>query len=137
MGRGAGWRKREREPGVTPKSAPAGSGIKANESFHESVGDVVDKRNKRSVWSIPSKGFKEAHYATFPPELITPCILAGSRQGDAVLDPFGGTFTAAIVAKNLGRKYVMIELSPEYLEMGTRRYKRETAQLTFLSGERS
>jgi DNA modification methylase len=98
---------------------------------------VVDKRNKRSVWSIPSKGFKEAHYATFPPELITPCILAGSRQGDAVLDPFGGTFTAAIVAKNLGRKYVMIELSPEYLEMGTRRYKRETAQLTFLSGERS
>jgi site-specific DNA-methyltransferase (adenine-specific) len=134
MGREPGWRKRA--PGVTPKSAVPGSGIKANESFHEAIGDLVDTRNKRSVWSIPSEGFSDAHFATFPKALVTPCIQAGSRIGDVVIDPFAGTFTTAIVARNLGRNFVMIELSPEYLEMGTRRYKRETAQLTFLSGAR-
>jgi DNA modification methylase len=134
MGREPGWRKRA--PGVTPKSAVPGSGIKANESFHEAIGGLVDVRNKRSVWSIPSEGFSGAHFATFPKALVTPCILAGSRVGDVVIDPFAGTFTTAIVAKNLGRSYVMIEISPAYVEMGKKRFKKETAQLTFLSGAR-
>jgi site-specific DNA-methyltransferase (cytosine-N4-specific) len=136
MGRGPGWRKRERAAGQTPKSAPAGSGIKANESFHSAIGDIVDSRNKRSVWSIPSEGFSEAHFATFPQKLVEPCILAGSREGDVVLDPFGGAFTTAIVAHNLGRDFVMIELSPAYIKMGIARYKRETAQLNFITSQR-
>ena len=134
MGREPGWRKRA--PGVTPKSAVPGTGIKANESFHEAIGDLVDTRNKRSVWSITSEGFSGAHFATFPKALVTPCILAGSRVGDVVIDPFAGTFTTAIVAKNLGRNYVMIEISPAYVEMGKKRFKKDTAQLTFLSGAR-
>lgn len=64
--------------GVTPKSAPPGSGIKANESFSAAVVDLVSNRNKRSVWTVATESFSEAHFATFPQALITPCILAGT-----------------------------------------------------------
>ena len=66
------------EPGVHPKSAEPGSGIRQNSSFSASVKDVVGMRNKRSVWTVPSAAYPEAHYATFPPGLISPCILAGT-----------------------------------------------------------
>jgi DNA modification methylase len=89
----------------------------------------VEKRNKRSVWTIPTSPFPEAHFATFPPKLVEPCILAGSRQGDVVLDPFMGSGTTAIVAHILGRQWVGIELSPEYVEMSEQRIKRETQQI--------
>lgn len=74
-------------------------------------------RNKRSVWSIPSSPYSEAHFATFPPDLIRPCILAGSRPADTVLDPFGGSGTTGMVALEYGRKAVLIELNPEYAKL--------------------
>jgi DNA modification methylase len=72
------------------------------------------KRNRRSVWTVATKPYKGAHFATFPPELITPCILAGSRPGDVVLDPFMGSGTTAQVAQSLGRNWLGCELNPEY-----------------------
>jgi site-specific DNA-methyltransferase (adenine-specific) len=73
-----------------------------------------DLRNKRSVWTVTPKPYKGAHFATFPPDLIEPCILAGSKAGDVVLDPFGGSGTTAGVALKHGRKAVLCELNPEY-----------------------
>jgi site-specific DNA-methyltransferase (adenine-specific) len=70
-----------RDAGVTPKSVPAGSGIKANDSFQAAITDLVTDRNKRSVWTVATAPYKAAHFATFPPALITPCILAGCPQG--------------------------------------------------------
>lgn len=74
----------------------------------------TEKRQRRSVWSIPVKPFRGAHFATFPPALIEPCILAGSRQGDIVLDPFFGAGTTGLVAEQHGRDCIGIELNPEY-----------------------
>ncbi len=73
--------------------------------------------NKRSVWTVNTKPNKNAHFATFPPELITPCVLAGCPAGGTVLDPFGGSGTTAQVAKYNGRKSVLIELNSDYLPM--------------------
>ena len=78
-------------------------------------------RNKRDVWSVNVRPNKEAHFATYPQMLIQPCILAGSPQGGVVLDPFMGSGTTGIVARKLGRKYVGIELNPEYQKMAERR----------------
>lgn len=72
------------------------------------------KRNKRSVWTIATQPYAEAHFATFPPKLIEPCILVGSGPGDIVLDPFMGSGTVGEVAQNLGRRWIGIELNPEY-----------------------
>ena len=88
---------------------------------------VQETRNKRSVWTIPTKPFKGAHFAVFPPELIKPCILAGSREKDIVLDPFAGSGTALIVAKKYGRQYLGIELNPDYIEMAEKRLKQESS----------
>jgi DNA modification methylase len=79
------------------------------------------KRNKRSVWTVATNKNSEAHFATFPPKLIEPCILAGSREGDTVFDPFTGSGTTAIVALRHGRNFVGGELNPEYVEMAKRR----------------
>ena len=81
---------------------------------HAKVIDVSRGRNRRSVWTVTTKPYKGAHFATFPPELIEPCVLAGSRPGDTVLDPFGGSGTTAGVALKHGRKAVLCELNPEY-----------------------
>jgi DNA modification methylase len=104
-------------PGVTPKSAAPGSGIKANESFHAAVTDLVAYRNKRSVWTVATHPFKSAHFATFPPKLIEPCILAGCVSGGTVLDPFGGSGTTGQVALELGRNAILIELNPDYVKL--------------------
>lgn len=82
---------------------------------------IRETRNKRSVWTIPPGGFDGAHFATMPAELARLCILAGSRPGDAVLDPFGGAGTTALVADGLGREATMIELNPEYAAMASAR----------------
>ena len=71
-------------------------------------------RNRRSVWSVATRPYKGAHFATFPPALIEPCILAGSRPGDIVLDPFMGSGTTAAVAIEHGRQFIGCELNPEY-----------------------
>ena len=78
---------------------------------------VKDTRNKRSVWTVTTKPYKGAHFATFPPDLIEPCILAGSRQGNIVLDPFMGSGTTAQVAVQHGRQYLGCELNPAYEAM--------------------
>jgi len=74
------------------------------------------KRNKRSVWTIHTAAYSGAHFAVFPPELVEPCVLAGSPAGGTVLDPFGGSGTTALVANRLGRKAILIELNPSYIE---------------------
>jgi DNA modification methylase len=73
--------------------------------------------NKRSVWSVAPTNYLGAHFATFPPALIKPCILAGTKPGDVVLDPFGGSGTTGMVALELGRKAILIELNPEYQKL--------------------
>lgn len=78
-------------------------------------------KNRRSVWTITTKGFKEAHFATFPEALITPMILAGCPRGGVILDPFMGAGTTALVAIKNGREYIGIELNPEYIEIAERR----------------
>jgi site-specific DNA-methyltransferase (adenine-specific) len=81
-------------------------------------GDIIyDTRNKRSVWTINTKPFKDAHFATFPEDLIQPCILAGSKAGDIVLDPFGGSGTTGKVAIDYGRRAILCELNPEYVKI--------------------
>ncbi len=87
-------------------------------------------RNRRSVWTITTKPFKEAHFATFPPEIPEICIKAGSRAGDTILDPFAGAGTTGLVAEKLGRKFVGIELNPEYVDMAERRI--EAARLPLM-----
>lgn len=75
---------------------------------------ALGKKNRRSVWSVATRPYKGAHFATFPPALIEPCILAGSRPGDVVLDPFMGSGTTAAVALQHGRQYLGCELNPDY-----------------------
>ena len=87
----------------------------------ENFVSIVDKRNKRSVWQVNVKGYKEAHFATYPTELIEPCILAGSKEGDTVLDPFSGSGTTGEVALKHGRNYVGLELNPEYAAISEKR----------------
>lgn len=83
------------------------------------------KANKRSVWTVTTKPFKEAHFATFPEDLIVDCIKAGCPEGGVVLDPFMGAGTTALVSRKLGRNYVGFELNPEYINIGENRLKTE------------
>ena len=78
-------------------------------------------RNRRSVWTVPTRPFKGAHFATFPPALIRLCVSAGCPPDGVVLDPFMGSGTTAIVTKELGRKYVGIELNSDYASMAENR----------------
>jgi DNA modification methylase len=78
-------------------------------------------RNRRSVWTVTTKPYRGAHFATFPEDLIKPCVLAGSKEGDTILDPFCGAGTTGLVAAKHGRDFIGIELNPEYAEMGVRR----------------
>lgn len=88
-----------------------------NKSFSQSVNELMSDRNWRSVWTIPTQPFGGSHFATFPEQLAQRCILAGSRYGDTVLDPFGGSGTTGRVALGMGRSAVLIELNPQYCEM--------------------
>jgi DNA modification methylase len=86
-------------------------------SAGERVWGADGKRNRRSVWTVATKPYKGAHFATFPPALIEPCILAGSKPGDVVLDPFMGSGTTAAVAMQHMRKYLGCELNSTYKEL--------------------
>ena len=85
-----------------------------------SVDPGMDTRNRRTVWTVPTVPFSDAHFAVYPPELIRPCILAGTAPGDTVLDPFSGSGTTGMVATQEGRKYVGIDLNAEYLDLSLR-----------------
>jgi len=93
-----------------------------NEVF-ETMGDrrVKDTKNKRDVWTVTTKSCKDAHFATFPTDLIRPCVLAGCPPGGLVLDPFMGAGTTALVAKQEGRNYIGFELNPAYIEIANKR----------------
>jgi len=104
-------------------SARANAGRKTNGNL-KAVGNL-EKRNKRNVWTITTKPFKEAHFATFPKDLIEPCIKSGCPEGGVVLDPFGGSGTTAIVSKHLKRKAILIELNKEYIAIAKKRINKE------------
>lgn len=87
-------------------------------------------RNKRSVWTVATAPFKGAHFATFPPKLIEPCILAGCPAGGTVLDPFCGAGTTGLVALRHGRRFLGIELNPQYVALATDRIRSEQPLLT-------
>ena len=97
----------------------------ASENVRESNG-----RNRRTVWSIPTEPFSGAHFATFPPKLVEPCVLAGSRPDDWVLDPFFGSGTVGVVCEQQRRKYVGIELNPKYVHLALERIQ-NTERLLF------
>lgn len=81
------------------------------------------KAARRSVWQIATRPFKQAHFATFPPDLVEPCVMAGSRPGGTVLDPFGGAGTTGLVADRLGRHATLIELNADYAQIATERLR--------------
>jgi DNA modification methylase len=87
----------------------------------DSIATRTVARNRRSVWTIATEPFPEAHFATYPQALVRPCILAGSRPGDTVFDPFIGSGTTALVARNHGRRCIGIDLSAEYLGIAAKR----------------
>jgi DNA modification methylase len=88
-------------------------------------------RNKRSVWKVPTKPEKEAHFACFPPNLIVDCVKAGCPEGGIVLDPFMGSGTTAVVSKKLGKNYVGFELNPEYINIAERKLRRDLGVFAF------
>jgi DNA modification methylase len=98
-----------------------GSGDERHRTKSGNYYQYADRRNKRDVWTVTTKPFKEAHFATFPEDLIEPCILAGCPVGGIVLDPFMGSGTTACVAIKNNRRYVGIELNQDYIEIANRR----------------
>ena len=102
----------DRAPSRKAKASGAGHAqLRAGTTPYDGTGDT---RNRRSVWRVATKPYSGAHFAVYPPELIEPCIKAGSRPGDIVLDPFMGSGTTAQVAIQQGRQYLGCELNPEY-----------------------
>lgn len=108
------------------KATKGGRAYDAGASEHRTAANLHhigarETRNKRSVWTVTAEPFPEAHFATYPPALVEPCILAGSPKGGTVLDPFGGAGTTGMVADRLGRDAILIELNPEYAAMAESR----------------
>jgi len=107
--------------GVGRRGSPPGNPAERNTSMDEALAVMPNTRNRRSVWTVASEPYSEAHFATFPTALIEPCILAGSRPGDLVLDPFMGSGTTAQVAQALGRQWIGCELNTEYAPLQAQR----------------
>ena len=110
------WGTRDRTNG---KYHNTGTGLQP----HSGLSKSYPKKNKRSVWSVTNKPYKGAHFACYPPDLIEPCILAGSEKGDIILDPFMGSGTTAMVAKKNSRAYIGCELHEEYASLQTDRIR--------------
>jgi DNA modification methylase len=108
---------------------------KQNPSFSAAVTETVEMRNKRSVWTIPTAPYPEAHFATFPPALVEPCIKAGCPAGGTVLDPFFGSGTTGLVADRLGRDCIGIELNPTYADMARSRLSQDAGMFTRIAAE--
>lgn len=117
------WQTRSGSHDTIPKGR-----YKQNPSFSSAIKDIVEYRNKRSVWTIITQGTSDCHFATFPEKLVEPCILAGSKKGDIILDPFAGSCTVAVVAQKAQRQWIMIDINEDYCEMGKKRITREARQ---------
>jgi len=102
----------------------------------EAFVSIKEFRNKRSVWTVPVRAYKGAHFATYPPALIEPCVLAGSKEGDTVLDPFSGSGTTGEVALLNNRHYVGTELNPDYADMSVDRIGNAVGMLGQVTLER-
>jgi DNA modification methylase len=111
--------KEPADPANFRTSDPAARWIPEGQAPHTGFrnGRQYEARNKRTVWTVPPAQFPGAHFATFPRALIEPCILAGSKPGDTVLDPFIGSGTTEQVGIDLGRKYIGCEINPKYVEL--------------------
>ena len=109
-----------------------GSGRNDSGSYNDVAATT---RNKRSVWEIATQPFSEAHFATFPPALIEPCILAGCPKGGTVLDPFGGAGTTGLVADRLCRNAVLLELTPQYAALAERRIRTDAGLFAEVAAE--
>jgi DNA modification methylase len=104
-----------------PTQGGGGTGFKGHSGNMKADGTLYITANKKTVWTVSTKPYKEAHFATYPPDLIEPCILAGSREGDIVLDPFNGSGTTGAVALKHRRSYIGCELNPKYIQLTHRR----------------
>jgi len=100
------------------------------EEFHFDDVVTAEKKNKRSVWTVTTKPYKDAHFATYPPDLIEPCIKAGCPKDGHVLDPFGGSGTTGLVADRLNRNATIIELNKDYIQIAEDRLMGETPLFT-------
>ncbi len=100
-----------------PKPSRSNVRAKQNASFSAAVKDLVARRNKRSVWTVAPRAYRGAHFATFPPAIVEPCILAGCPLGGTVIDPFAGSGTTGAVALQHGRDAILIELNPAYVPL--------------------
>ena len=98
------------------------------DAIKEPTVDGKKLKRKKSVWNIKTKPYKNAHFAVFPEELIKPCILAGSEEGDLILDPFMGSGTTALVSNYLNRDYIGCELNKNYSELITKKLKSKTVE---------
>lgn len=109
----------------------SGSKFDGHSGNYDKNGNVIGNGmvNKKSVWTVATKPYKDAHFATFPPKLIIDCIKAGCPPGGIVLDPFSGANTTGIAAHRLGRNYVSIELNPKYIAMSKKREEKELGLL--------
>ena len=104
--------------------------LSKNQNYYFNVDAIKEPtRRKRSVWNITKKGYRDAHFAVYPPELIKPCILAGSQENDIILDPFMGSGTTAMVAKELGRYYIGCELHEDYGKLIQKRLNERTVKI--------
>lgn len=118
--------------GATPKESANTEGSRQNASFSLATKGRVETRNKRSVWTVATRPFRGAHFATFPEALIRDCVLAGCPKDGLILDPFFGAGTVGVTAARLGRRFVGIELVASYAEMAARRIEHETQTPTTL-----
>lgn len=120
---------REESKGVWNSAKGFNKDGQSKRNIEGRIGNREDKlqtgRNKRSVWTVSTKPFKGAHFATFPPDLIEPCVLAGCPEGGIVLDPFFGAGTTGLVARRHNRNFIGIELNPQYVEIAKNRIKGE------------
>ena len=107
--------------GNTRRRKPAEYGIPGGAGRSSSVPWAGTHRNRRSVWTVPVRSFRGAHFATFPSALVEPCILAGSPAGGLVLDPFFGSGTTGVVARELGRDFLGLEINPDYARLAAAR----------------
>lgn len=128
---GKGNSKTFRGGGVYTKGKSFDNSASAERESHGNAPNETGMRNKRSVWNVATIGYKGAHFATFPPDLIEPCILAGSPAGGIVLDPFTGSGTTGVVAGKHNRKFIGCELNADYIKMAEDRIFEATRQQKF------